>query len=761
MPNKVPAGLALAVTASISCGPALPPAREGGTGPQAEVVYDLARSAHAADAVYPQPVLAFGTPATGANEESGFLSTIRGAQGPAMEIERTSQVVLRWKESVDRIAVLDLEPIPGVARGKLLVSLNGRELAALPLREGRRRYAVRLPHSFQNARSNRLRLHFEAAPPPKVDGSAVAARVFTLAHGSSQDPWLKQLAQPASPPVLETIEDQGRPSLVQAGPSRLTYAVRVPAQARLRFRPRSSGRGAPALQRVTLSVGLEERELWSGGAASPDAEIDISLPIPPGTLALLGLEVQGPGGAPAWGTWEAPRVVGLADASGREVPDAAALARARAALSGVSVVLVVLDAGGAKHFGCYGYPRRTTPEVDRLAAEGIVFARAHSPAPNTRVAMAALWTSQYPDENESGFNIRRRLPAERLRLAQVLSARGVRTAGFIANAHAEPGLGYDAGFREYHRLYTGWGVAAAESFRPFLDRFVSEAAAGGRFFLYVHYKEPHLPYDPPPPFGDMFLPPEARPLSPKRAWKFTRAAPTKPYPRPEEFPGLVALYDGNLAYGDREVGWLRGRLEAAGLLERTVVIVTADHGEALGEHGFVGHNDQVYEESVRIPLVMRFPRAARLDGRRVSELVDLVDLAPTVLDLLGLDGGENTKRAFRGTSLLPVTLGARGRGFTVSRNVGVLPAFAFRSGRYKLLLTPRPAGVPKSELYDLESDPDERLDLAPSDPLRAAFHRQEFLRWLIALRPDRAASETAAPLTPEARENLRALGYIN
>ncbi|HET7293238.1 MAG TPA: sulfatase [Vicinamibacteria bacterium] len=741
--------------AGSACAPASPPAREAA---RAQVVYDLARGAHAADAEFPQRLLHFGTPATGAVEESGFLSVVRESQGPSVEVERACQVALHWKEAAERVAVLDLEPSTDAARGRLRPSFNGHDLDAVALADGRRRYAIRLPRSLQKARTNRLRLVFEKGPEPAPDGTAASARLFALAYGPAEDPWLRRLADPASGPALQATEDRGVPSLIQAGPSRLTYAIRLPAGARVLLRTRTPG-GSEAAFRVTLGAGAEARELWSGAGG---AAADVALPVAAGELALLGLEVQGRDGAPTWGVWEAPRVVGFGEQGGSHTePDAAALARARAALGGVNVVLVIMDAGSAKHFGCYGYPRPTTPEVDRLAADGVVFERAHSPAPNTRVAMASLWTSQYPDENESGFNTRRRLPAERLRLAQVLAARGVHTAGFVANANAEPGLGYDAGFREYHRLYRGSGLVGAESFRPLLERFVAEAKGRGRFFLYVHYKEPHVPYNPPPPFPGMFLPPGAQPVSAGRAMRFVRTTPKKPYPRPEELPGLVALYDGTLAYGDREVGWLRSRLEAAGLLERTVVIVTADHGEALGEHGFIGHNDQVYEESVRIPLVVRFPRELGLAGRRVGALVDHVDMAPTILDLMAVRGDPSAQRAFRGTSLLPVALGAPGRPFTVSRNTGALPVFAIHQGGHKLVLTPRPEGAPKSELFDLGSDPDERRDLAESDPLRAAFHRQELLRFLLALRPDRAAGEAAEPMTPEALENLRALGYVN
>src|SRR5262245_29034840 len=522
MPRRFCVGICLAVAAGVGCRRPPPPGGES-VADRATVVYDLARSAHAADAAFPQPFLAFGTPLTGANEDSGFLSMMPGLN-PATSVEATSALRLRWPRPIERLAVLDLEPAAGVSRGTLRVSLGGRELATLPVRDGRGRYAVRIPIDAQNSKGGHLELSFEAGPPAARDGSAFAARLYSLALGPATDPWLKQLAEPDSRPALEVVEGKGVPALVQSGPSRLTYALRVPEGARLVFRARPARSGQRAAFRVSLGSSAGQRELWSSGADGDEAgaETSIALPKAGGELDLLTLEVSSADGSPTWGIWEAPRVLGTTSGPPPRATEASELARVRAALSDANVVLVVLDAGSAKHFGCYGYGKPTTPEVDRIASESVLFERAHSPAPNTRVAMASLWTSQYPDENGSGFNTRRRLPAERLRLAQILSGHGVHTAGFVANANAEPGLGYELGFQEYHRLYHGSGLVAAEAFRPLLDRFFSEAATRGRFFLYVHYKEPHVPYDPPPPFPSMFLPPGARPVSAGRAMRFVR-----------------------------------------------------------------------------------------------------------------------------------------------------------------------------------------------------------------------------------------------
>jgi arylsulfatase A-like enzyme len=219
---------------------------------------------------------------------------------------------------------------------------------------------------------------------------------------------------------------------------------------------------------------------------------------------------------------------------------------------------------------------------------------------------------------------------------------------------------------------------------------------------------------------------------------------------------VVRLYDGNLAYADSEVGWLRERLEQAGLWEKTTVIVTADHGEALLEHGWIGHNAQLYEESTRVPLIVRLPGGQGPRGRRVADLADLVDLAPTIADLLGVRPSEGAFRGFRGRSLLPAIAGAPGKPVVLLRGAGEHPRYAVRDARFKLI---HDSASGRDELYDLPADPREQSDLAGAQPIRAAYYRQSLYAWLLAL--ERAeASEKETQLTPKQLENLRALGYV-
>jgi arylsulfatase A-like enzyme len=458
----------------------------------------------------------------------------------------------------------------------------------------------------------------------------------------------------------------------------------------------------------------------------------------------------------AWASWRAPRVLGGLPATPTGSDPGRGL---RDSLRGASVLLIVLDAARAAELGCYGYPRPTTPEIDRLASEGIVFERAYTPAVYTLGAMSSVWTSQYPDRHHGELSYADRLPRDRLTLAEVLGAAGIPTAGFVANAMAGAALGFERGFGEFHEVYRSYPDLGSrgESLARALPEWLARPRE--RFFAYLHFREPHFPYDPPPPFDTRFGPDGPLTTEQRRdkTW-YTDVNQGRRRATPEELAHLVRLYDGNLAYADAQIGAIRRALEASGVLERTVVIVTADHGEQLGEHGYISHSAQVYEQSVRVPLVVRLPAGKGPRGARVRELVDHLDLAPTVLDVLGVpmpSGGR-----FQGRSLLPVIAGGPGKPAVLSRTVWDRPVYALRDERFKLIYDTRTG---RSELYDLEGDPDERRELSAAEPLRAEYYRQTLEHWILSLRPATAVAAAAQRLemTPEQCENLKSLGYLD
>jgi arylsulfatase len=696
-----------------------------------------------------------------------------GGGGPRGDVSATvlprSTVPLIFPSPFERLAVLDIAPEPGFEGSVLEIAVNLNLLGRFPLAEGRQRLSVTIPQSAQRPGRNRVRFLFpelEAKHPDRRRAPNVA-RVFSIVVGPASDPTLREVARPGSPPALTVTRAQGIPSLVQAGPSALRFALRVPEDGQLSFVPGAHER-TPAGTALTLKVttqqpGGNERQLWKGRlrAGETAAPVDLTLPGNPHSPLWLTLHAGEDGEAGGWAVWSALRVLGTAGGDPLEAGAVTSASHAgkdlASSLEGMNVLLVLFDAARARQLGCYGYPHPTTPELDRLAAAGVVFERHYTPAVFTYSAVGSIWTSQYPDQDQSEWLKNGMLPSDRMTLAELLTGSGIHTATFLASPSAGQAFGLDRGFAEVHdpwrRPRGEWTPVDAAIFRESLFPWIAQGPSEP-FFAYVHYREPHTPFSQPPLFGpDEPLPEEAR----WNPWYGRANSGERPL-TPGELDHLVRLYDGNLAFGDRELGALRQAMEAAGLWDRTVVIATSDHGEALFEHGYFGHNIQVYEESTHIPLIIRFPPAAGLKGVRVEELTSLVDLAPTVAHIQGVLGKGGSDRAFRGRSLLPLITRRGSGGAVVSRSVGVRPVYGFVTQRFKLIYN---SYTGEEELYDLEADPGERVDLAEREPLWTAVHRQALQRWMLGLRSAELSRAEPAQLDEQAVEALRALGYVD
>ena len=727
---------------------------------------DLAELAWIAEREAPNELALFGTPAAQPYQDVGFLAAERApGANPSAWARRRAEIFFVLNETGPRVALLDLEPAAGLEQQSLSAWLNDTPLTTRTLAPGRQRYRLDLPEAAQR-RNSRLKLLFgQRAARDESGPQRHAARVHGFMLARPDDPAVAALLAPDSPAPLSVERQGGLPRIVQVGAGALRFAFALPAQAELRVKPELV-RG-PGVERATFRVTLEAEggartTLWQAELKGASRELSLPLPGQPGTLIRLGLEVEVPAGAPQ-AAWIAPRLLGrgephplldpgpaTAAEEGRATPLRMALAQQQ-----VNVLLVILDAARARNFGAYGYGRATTPELDRLASEGVLFERAYTPAAFTLSAMASLWTSRYPDEHHAGVAHDAPLPADRPTLAERLAAAGIATVGLIGNSMAGPAFGLERGFAEFDEVHLKKGpraAALAEAFEAWLQRRPQDR----RFFAYVHFREPHFPYDPLPPWSTLFGP--DAPLDQRArsdpGWYGSVNDGERDLSK-SELSHLVRLYDGNLAYADRQLGALRQALERKGLWERTLVIVAADHGEGLWEHSWLGHNQQVFEESTHVPLVLRLPGTSAPRGTRLSTLVDLLDVAPTIADALGL--GVAVRRTFAGRSLLPVALGAPGKPATFAITTGELRGFGLRHERFKYVRNVR-YGV--EQLYDLERDPAERTSAKEQYPVRLAYYRQELQRRVLRTLGGTPRESQKPRLTPEQLENLRSLGYV-
>jgi arylsulfatase A-like enzyme len=400
-----------------------------------------------------------------------------------------------------------------------------------------------------------------------------------------------------------------------------------------------------------------------------------------------------------------------------------------------NVVVILVDTLRADHLPTYGYARDTAPFLQTLAREGVVFENAWSTSSWTAPATASLFTSLYPQEHgvvhgldhaEEGPGGRRlvnRIPEGVETLAEMFKAAGYRTFGVSDNAHVSRETGFDQGFDEFESA-TG---ATAERLHKWVRDHRAKMAAGP-YFLYVHYVEPHEPY------------------LPREPWYSEYARDGRAHPTHAKF---VDAYDSEIRSLDDGLARL---YRACGWADDTVVIVTSDHGEEFGDHGGGGHAHTLYDEVLRVPLVVHgLPGAV---ARRIDEPVSLVDVQPTLRDLAG---GAPDPRA-EGVSLLGLLRGA-GQGFD-------RPLFAhlvqFETGRIweatlagewkRVRLQP---GAP--QLFNLADDPREAHDLAETLPsVSAALDRRD--RAFAARRPG-APAPVETLVSRETAESLRALGY--
>lgn len=432
----------------------------------------------------------------------------------------------------------------------------------------------------------------------------------------------------------------------------------------------------------------------------------------------------------------------------------------RAAGDRPDLLVLVVDALRADHLGCYGYPRATSPTLDALAARGTLFEQAQSAANYTTASVPSIFTGLYPSVHGVFVEGDRLSDAART-LAERLRALGYATAAFAPNPSLGRRFHFDQGFDLYddkalrNDETVPWRhFETAERIQAGALRFL-DAHADRPVFLYLHYRDVHGPYVPPPPYDRLFWDAAAERGAGARALAAAESDARPDYldlaGAPERLDYYVAQYDGEIRYTDDRIGALLGELERRGRLARTWILVTADHGEAFLDHGVWNHGTELFQEEIHVPLILVAPDG-RGRGRRDGGLAAGVDLLPTLLAAAGAPAPTGVQ----GRSLLPRLAGAPADGAPVfAEGRGRV---AVRHGRFKLL---RDAGAARWRLYDLVADPGETHDLATGGGATAG-RLESFARRFLAV------SRGLGGRFPRARvglddgleRELRALGYL-
>lgn len=437
------------------------------------------------------------------------------------------------------------------------------------------------------------------------------------------------------------------------------------------------------------------------------------------------------------------------------------------ALAGKNVLVVLLDAVATDHLAFYGYDRATTPHLAELAAEGWTFTDVTAQAPYTIASVASLMTGEAVDLH--GVTAAGEVASEELpMLAERFGAAGYRTAAFSANAHVQRGFGFGRGFDAFERYRPDLSLhhAVPREQRDAVQAFLAEAADDpAPFFAYVHLLPPHAPYDPPEPARSAFAA-EWVGTAFERAGGLPNLMPLSHgarTPDAAERQAIEDLYDASLLHVDGVLRGLDLALEELGLQDDTLLLVVSDHGEAFGQHGLWQHARTVYDEMVRVPMVLRLPADSGLPASGVVDHpVALADVAPTLMELFDLGG----RAPASSTSLAPLLAGAPGveRAHPIlTRTAGPGEHVAIRFGDFKLIHETREGGP--WHLFDLAADPGEEHPIhsakaAPTPRLARAF--RELRGLLMATRMELAAAAratTSVEVDDATSSELDALGY--
>jgi arylsulfatase A-like enzyme len=578
------------------------------------------------------------------------------------------------------------------------------------------------------------------------------------------------------------LRDVFRETLVTRSPERVRFAVRLPSRPVLDL-----SLGTPEAQPVTFTVRVrradEETTVMTSTVTTPlrwERRV-VDLAAFAGQPVELSLQAEAAkGGTLAF--WGAPAVRPRQPRTGGGPPQV--------------VLLVQMDTLRADHLDVYGYGRPTAPALHRLADEGALFRNAISQTSWTKAETPSIMTSLYPTTH-GVHKIPDRLPASAITIAEAFREAGYATLSFSSASFTGQFTNLHQGFEELHESESTAGRAGpggTKTAREFVDRFVDwlDAHPDTPVFAYLHFFDPHAPYEPNPPFDTMWADPKGRdeylreletikkvvddPLLAQRGMATREELARAGIDEAAFMRYSVDWYDGSIRGMDTEIGRLVERLRGLGLERRSLVAFYADHGEEFHDHGRMWHGQSVYGEMIRVPLVLWAPGRIA-SGLQVKEPVGLIDVMPTLLEmsrarvpdaaqgqsmgpLLRRPGEGDVVEAATAWKRRPIIAEKQPMGTPDFPNAG--ESYAIIEGRWKLVRNvSRPEGKPEFELFDFYADALDRRDVARENPQVVERLAKELESWKKEARAARLQPDgDTANLSAAELERLRSLGYV-
>jgi len=438
-----------------------------------------------------------------------------------------------------------------------------------------------------------------------------------------------------------------------------------------------------------------------------------------------------------------------------------------------NIILILIDTLRADHLSCYGYKQNTSPNIDRFAKEGVLFTNSFSQASWTKPNVASLFTSLYPAQHNAKIYTDI-LPGRVNTIAEILRDKGYTTAAFVANPNVKRFFNFHQGFASYYddfKTYKKYHETIEKSIWGKIIRNISRNRffllpqykvraemlnslvipwlvnnKDNKFFLYLHYNDPHAPYTPPFHFYKEYI----------------EGLSAVYYSRRLDINKInMALYDGEIKFTDFYIGQLLKTIDYLGLRKNSLVILLSDHGEAFREHENTEHGSTLYQEEIHVPLIMRLPSYIPAN-RTIAYQACTIDIMPTIFDILNI----NYKGVMEGKSLVPVIKGQELKGqrdyiFSEEHpSAGNVQILSLIKGEYKYIFTEVFKHDWKNEkLFNLVKDPEEFKNIINQNPSKAKIMKKEIER-LTKHMKETSLSSVRAKVDEKTREEIRALGYI-
>jgi len=421
------------------------------------------------------------------------------------------------------------------------------------------------------------------------------------------------------------------------------------------------------------------------------------------------------------------------------------------------IILISIDSLRPDRLGVYGHDRDTSPSIDGFASEAVVFDQAFSTTSWTLPSHASMLTGLYP-EVHGVVEGKQRVGEDAILLSEMLQDEGYQTQAVVSGPYLRSRFGFNQGWDDYDD-YTisvrGKRATTGGPFTPQQHRRILEMldeADERPLFMFLHYWDVHYDYNPPEPWRSKFDPDYEGDLD---VSLFTRNESINPDMDPRDLQHLLALYDGEIAFTDHYLGLLFEALRARGRFENSIIVLTSDHGDEFFEHGQKGHRANLYNATLGVPLIIRFP-GGQWGGDRIGLPVSLVDIPATVLDYLRVDAWDG----LNGKSLLPLIEESPE---TQSRIVFADLANRTKSminGPWKIVADVN--GSAQLEIYDLSRDPDEQHNVIEAQEARGDDMLDALQIWLaVARRQARDRSRESVEYDDETRQVLESLGYLD